>query len=222
MRQRYPSHATSIQSLNQQHHRRRQVGYGDITVATALGRFWVCCLICVSFIWLPYEINRLTQMLHLRSRFLTSFAPRADRYEGEPETHHIVHPSSKDPNTSLIFPCRFKTTIIDRPNVLLVGHLEPGKLSTFLTEFFHPDRRTDVNQAAFYHVRVCIYDSGVVCGGEGSRDPTLRFSLTHTAKSIQVVILDNEEPSDEVRVIHKRRVGSVLLRRCPICLVGHD
>lgn len=40
-----------------------------------------------------------------------------------------------------------------RPNVLLVGHLEPTKLRTFLTEFFHPDRRTDVNQAAFYHVR---------------------------------------------------------------------
>lgn len=34
-----------------------------------------------------------------------------------------------------------------------MGHLEPTKLRTFLTEFFHPDRRTDVNQAAFYHVR---------------------------------------------------------------------
>ncbi len=43
-----------------------------------------------------------------------------------------------------------------RPNVLLVGHLEAAKLSTFLTEFFHPDRRTDVNQAAFYHVCMCV------------------------------------------------------------------
>lgn len=48
-----------------------------------------------------------------------------------------------------------------RPNVLLVGHLEAAKLSTFLTEFFHPDRRTDVNQAAFYHV--CIYVCVYVC-----------------------------------------------------------
>lgn len=39
--------------------------------------------------------------------------------------------------------------------MLLVGHLEAAKLSTFLTDFFHPDRRTDVNQAAFYHV--CVY-----------------------------------------------------------------
>jgi hypothetical protein len=56
-----------------------QVGYGDVTVASSLGRFWVCCLICLSFIWLPYEVNRLTEMLHLRSRFLTAFTPRADK-----------------------------------------------------------------------------------------------------------------------------------------------
>lgn len=55
------------------------VGYGDITAATTVGRFWVCCLICLSFIWLPYEVNRLTQMLGLRSRFLVSFTPRADK-----------------------------------------------------------------------------------------------------------------------------------------------
>lgn len=55
------------------------VGYGDISAATAVGRLFVCCLICVSFIWLPYEVNRLTQMLGLRSRFLVSFTPRADK-----------------------------------------------------------------------------------------------------------------------------------------------
>lgn len=55
------------------------VGYGDITAATTVGRLWVCCLICLSFIWLPYEVNRLTQMLGLRSRFLVSFTPRADK-----------------------------------------------------------------------------------------------------------------------------------------------
>jgi len=36
--------------------------------------------------------------------------------------------------------------------VLLVGHLDAVKLSTFLGEFFHPDRRTDGSSAAFYHV----------------------------------------------------------------------
>jgi len=41
-----------------------------------------------------------------------------------------------------------------RPNVLLVGHLDAAKLSTFLGEFFHPDRRTEGSQAAFYHVRI--------------------------------------------------------------------
>jgi len=56
------------------------VGYGDVVVVSNLGRFFVSCLICVSFIWLPYEINNLTQMLSLRSRYLTTFTPRADKY----------------------------------------------------------------------------------------------------------------------------------------------
>ena len=56
------------------------VGYGDVLVVSNLGRFFVSCLICVSFIWLPYEINNLTQMLSLRSRYLTTFTPRADKY----------------------------------------------------------------------------------------------------------------------------------------------
>ena len=43
-----------------------------------------------------------------------------------------------------------------RPNVLLVGHLDAAKLSTFLAEFFHPDRKTDGSQSAFYHVRVVL------------------------------------------------------------------
>ena len=93
------------------------VGYGDVSAVSALGRFFSCCLICVSFIWVPYELNKLTQMLSLRSRYLTTFTPEADR-----------------------------------PNVLLVGHLDAAKLSTFLAEFFHPDRRTLNTQASFYHV----------------------------------------------------------------------
>lgn len=121
------------------------MGYGDITVASALGRFWVCCLICISFIWLPYEINRLTQMLNLRSRYLTSFTPRADKCVLF--NLNADRPSSPTHHNSRSLLC------VRRPNVLLVGHLEAAKLSTFLTEFFHPDRRTDVNQAAFYHVR---------------------------------------------------------------------
>lgn len=56
------------------------VGYGDVLVVSSLGRFFVSCLICVSFIWLPYEINNLTQMRSLRSRYLTTFTPRADKY----------------------------------------------------------------------------------------------------------------------------------------------
>lgn len=56
------------------------VGYGDVVVVSNLGRLFVSCLICVSFIWLPYEINNLTQMLSLRSRYLTTFTPRADKY----------------------------------------------------------------------------------------------------------------------------------------------
>lgn len=55
------------------------VGYGDITVSSGWGRVAVSLLICISFIWLPYEINSLTQMLSLRSRYLTTFTPRADR-----------------------------------------------------------------------------------------------------------------------------------------------
>lgn len=55
------------------------VGYGDVNVATNMGRVFVSCLICVSFVWLPYEINNLTQMLSLRSRYLTTFLPRADK-----------------------------------------------------------------------------------------------------------------------------------------------
>lgn len=56
------------------------VGYGDVVVVSSLGRFFVSCLICVAFIWLPYEINNLTQMRSLRSRYLTTFTPRADKY----------------------------------------------------------------------------------------------------------------------------------------------
>lgn len=38
------------------------VGYGDISVTTSIGRFVVCCVIIASFVWLPMEINKLTQV----------------------------------------------------------------------------------------------------------------------------------------------------------------
>ncbi len=68
------------------------VGYGDVTVTSDLGRFFVSCLICVSFIWVPYEINNLTQMLALRSRYLSTFTPRADKYV---RVHVGVWPSAR-------------------------------------------------------------------------------------------------------------------------------
>lgn len=34
--------------------------------------------------------------------------------------------------------------------MLVVGHLEAGKLRLFLTEFFHPDRRSAIGSGALY------------------------------------------------------------------------
>lgn len=181
------------------------VGYGDVVVVSNLGRFFVSCLICVSFIWLPYEINSLTQMLSLRSRYLTTFTPRADKYvflvrgrggreggwEGWPCSNFMF-----DGRLNFILPFPHYSR---RPNVLLIGHLDAAKLSTFLGEFFHPDRRTEGSQAAFYHVRIMIlidflvnfacFMSGLLCAPSSlklDRQMTHAHSLPrHTQNKIR-------------------------------------
>lgn len=42
------------------------VGYGDIGVRTDVARFVVCLVILTSLVWLPLEINKLTQVTHSR------------------------------------------------------------------------------------------------------------------------------------------------------------
>lgn len=115
----------------------------------------------------------------------------------------------------------FSSRPIRRPNVLLVGHLDAAKLSTFLGEFFHPDRKTDGSQSAFYHVRIGTINNVSHLGscrvffflfndfnGHVPHTPaSLSFLLASLPK--KVVILSNEEPDDEVREVESKEDGAL-------------
>lgn len=57
------------------------VGYGDIGVSSDLARLVICLVILTSLIWLPLEINKLTQV----------------PYSGLPRLSNSYNPRGRDP-----------------------------------------------------------------------------------------------------------------------------
>lgn len=56
------------------------VGYGDISPQTPLGKLVVSVMITVSFVAIPMQLNKLTSLLSLQSKYRSRFNPRS----GEP------------------------------------------------------------------------------------------------------------------------------------------
>ncbi len=59
------------------------MGYGDITPSTYLGKIVVGCMIVCSFVMIPLQLNKVTALVALQSRYRTKF-------KNESSTPHFI------------------------------------------------------------------------------------------------------------------------------------
>jgi hypothetical protein len=100
--------------------------YGDFAPHTTAGRAIVCGTIILSVIVFPFQINKLSELLHSHSRYRYTYRPRRD------EVHVILTGFIKDTSTVKLFLLEFQRALQKAPifnttyaTITVVGADEP-------------------------------------------------------------------------------------------------